>query len=46
LQEQLEKISFVLVPRADNKAADRLAQQASKKVKVTRKSFKQTRLLE
>lgn len=46
LLEQLEKISFVLVPRTDNKAADRLAQQASKKVKVTRKSFKQTRLLE
>ena len=32
LRERLGEISFVLVPRTDNKTADRLARQASKKV--------------
>ena len=46
LKERLGEISFVLVPRADNKTADRLAQQASSGVKVSKKSFKQRTLLE
>lgn len=46
LQERLEEISFILVPRTDNKTADRLARQASNAVKVGKKSFKQRTLLE
>jgi len=46
LREQLGEISFVLMPRADNKIADRLARQASSGVKVSKKSFKQRTLLE
>lgn len=46
LCEQLGRITFVLVPRDENKNADRLAQKASRKVKVKKESFKQHKLIE
>jgi ribonuclease HI len=44
LCEQLGRITFVLVPRDENRSANRLAQKASKKVK--KESFKQNKLIE
>ncbi len=41
LKTQLDDIAFVLVPREENKIANRLAQTASKKVKVKHQRFKQ-----
>jgi ribonuclease HI len=44
LRAQIDDVSFVLVPRDENKLANRLAQRASKKVKVKHKTFKQLAL--
>lgn len=46
LSEQLKKITFILIPRTDNQTADRLAQKASKKVKIKKESFRQNKLIE
>ncbi len=45
LKTKIEKLSFVLIPRSENKLANRLAQRASKKVKFTKQSIKQSTLL-
>lgn len=44
LRARVDDVSFVLVPRDENKLANRLAQRASKKVKVKHKTFKQLAL--
>jgi len=41
LRSQIEGVSFELIPREKNKLANRLAQTASKKVKVKHQRFKQ-----
>lgn len=41
LRSQVKEISFDLIPREKNKYANRLAQKASKKVKVKHQRFKQ-----
>lgn len=46
LCEQLDKIEFILVPREENKHANRLAQKASKKIRVKKVAFKQNKLIE
>lgn len=46
LKSKIKKLSFILIPRSENKLANRLAQRASKKVKITKKSFKQNQLIE
>ena len=44
LRTRIDDLSFTLIPRDDNKLANRLAQKASKKVRVKRKTFKQLAL--
>lgn len=44
LRARVDDVSFVLIPRDENKVANRLAQAASKKVKVKHKTFKQLAL--
>jgi len=44
LKSQVENVTVILIPREENKAADRLAQKASKKVAVKRHKFKQLSL--
>lgn len=46
LQHKIEELSFLLIPREENKHADRLAQRASKKMKRKKTSFSQEQLLE
>jgi ribonuclease HI len=46
LKEQMGALSFKLIRREENKMANRLAQRASRKVKVSKKSFKQEKLME
>jgi ribonuclease HI len=41
LGSQIEEVTYVLIPREKNKLANRLAQTASKKVKVKHQRFKQ-----
>jgi ribonuclease HI len=41
LRSQIENVTFILIPREENKVANRLAQKASKKVKVKHHKFKQ-----
>lgn len=46
LQSNIEDLSFLLIPREENKHANRLAQRASKKMKRKKTSFSQKQLLE
>ncbi len=46
LKKNIKDLSFSLIPRTENKCADRLAQKASKKVKISRKTFKQSKLID
>ena len=46
LMERIKGLLFVLIPREQNKLANRLAQRASKKMKVKKQSFKQKQLIE
>lgn len=41
LRSQLENVTFILIPREENKAANRLAQKASRKVSVKHHKFRQ-----
>lgn len=41
LKARIERVAFKLVPREENKLANRLAQAASKKIKVKHHKFKQ-----
>ncbi|UCG29778.1 MAG: ribonuclease HI family protein [candidate division WOR-3 bacterium] len=41
LKSQIDEVIFVLIPREENKRANRLAQKASKKIKVKHQKFKQ-----
>lgn len=41
LRSQIEGVSFELIPREKNKLANRLAQTASKKIKVKHQKFRQ-----
>ncbi len=46
LQQKIKDLSLLLIPRSENKLADRLAQRASKKVKRKKQSFSQEKLIE
>jgi len=46
LQQKIKDVSLLLIPRSENKLADRLAQRASKKVKRIKQSFSQKKLIE
>lgn len=46
LQRKISDLSLLLIPRSENKLADRLAQRASKKVKRKKQSFSQKKLIE
>jgi ribonuclease HI len=46
LKPKIKQLSFQLIPREENKVANRLAQRASKKVKLKKKKFEQNQLLE
>ena len=46
LKSQIKDLFFVLVPREQNKLANRLAQRASKKVQFKQQSFQQKQLIE
>ena len=45
LKTQIKSLLIKLIPREQNKLADRLAQKASKKVKLKRQSFQQEQLM-
>ncbi len=45
MKTNIEACSFVLIPRTENKIANRLAQKASKKVKINKQSFRQEELI-
>ncbi len=45
MKAKIKACSFVLIPRTENKLANRLAQRAAKKVKITKHSFKQEKLI-
>ena len=44
LRTRIDDLTFTLVPRDENKLANRLAQRASKKIKAKHKTFKQLAL--
>lgn len=46
LKAKIKNLKFTLIPREKNKTANRLAQKISKKVKVTKKQFRQGQLIE
>jgi ribonuclease HI len=46
LQQKIKDLSLLLIPRVENKRADRLAQRASKQVKQKKQSFSQKKLIE
>lgn len=46
LQQKIKSLSLLLIPRSENKLADRLAQRASKKIKRKKQSFSQKKLIE
>ncbi len=46
LKSNIQALSFRLIPRSQNKLANRLAQKASKSAKVTKQTFTQKNLLE
>lgn len=46
LKAQIKHLSFILVPRTENKSANRLAQKASKNVRYKRQKFEQKQLLQ
>jgi ribonuclease HI len=41
LKSQVEKVTFILIPREENKSANGLAQKASNRIRVKRHKFKQ-----
>jgi ribonuclease HI len=45
MKAKIKACSFILIPRSENKDANRLAQKAAKKVKIARQSFTQEELL-
>jgi len=45
MKTKIEACSFILIPRSENKVANRLAQKAAKKVKITKQSFTQEELI-
>lgn len=46
MKTKIQACSFVLIPRTENKIANRLAQKASKKVKINKQSFTQEELIQ
>jgi ribonuclease HI len=46
LQQKIKELSLLLIPRSENKIADRLAQRASGKFKKKKPSFTQKKLIE
>jgi len=46
LQQRIKEVSLLLIPRSENKLADRLAQRASNKIKRKKQSFSQKKLIE
>jgi ribonuclease HI len=45
MKVKIEACSFILIPRTENKIANRLAQKAAKKVKINKQSFTQEKLI-
>jgi len=45
LRNKLDNVCFTLIPRTENRAANRLAQKASKKIKITKRKFKQDKFI-
>ncbi len=45
MKAKIKACSFMLIPRSENSVANRLAQKASKKVKITKQSFTQEELI-